>query len=100
MEGGDAVLHVFLSSAAQPALIQDWDITRPLHPRSGTREQRQHLEQQPRQQQPGQQLQGEHQPGEHQLGQQQPGQQLKKAGGGAAANKILLWPLGIPGAGP
>jgi hypothetical protein len=77
MEGNDAVMHAFLPPAAQPALVQPWDITRPWHPRSGTRQPRQHLEQQPGQQQPGQQLQVEQQPGEQQTGGQEPGQQLQ-----------------------
>ena len=64
MEGGDAVLHAFLPPAAQPGLIQHRDITRPWHPRSGTRKHRQHLEQQLGEQQAGQQLQGEQQAGQ------------------------------------
>ena len=72
VEGGDAVLHAFLPAAAQPALVQHWDITRPWHPRSGMRERRQRQEQQPEEQQPEKQLQEEQQPGEQQLGQQLP----------------------------
>ncbi|KAK9915556.1 hypothetical protein WJX75_000669 [Coccomyxa subellipsoidea] len=74
VDGDDAVMHAFLPPTAQPALVQHWDITRPWHPRSDTRQQRQHLEQQPGQQQPGQQLQVEQQPGEQQTGKQEPGQ--------------------------
>ena len=60
VEGGVAAMHAFLPPAAQPALVQHWDITRPWHPRSGTRQQRQHAEQL----HPQQHLQVEQQPGE------------------------------------
>jgi hypothetical protein len=53
-------MHAFLPPAAQPALVQHWDITRPWHPRSGTRQQCQHAEQL----HPQQHLQVEQQPGE------------------------------------
>ena len=98
VEGDDAVMHAFLPPAAQPALVQHWDITRPWHPRSGTHEQRQHLEQQPRQQQRRDQLQWEQQPGE-----QEPGQQLQweeQQLPEPPPPPPLLWSLGFPGAGP
>ena len=94
VEGGDAVLHAFLPPAAQPALIQDWDITRPWHPRSGTCEQCQHL-----QQQPEQQLQGEQQPGQQlQRVQQQGEQQLPE--GLAPPTQILHFSWGLQSRSP
>lgn len=75
--GGAAAMQAFLPPAAQPALVHHWDITRPWHPRSATRAQRQRMEQQQqqeRQQQPGQQQPGEQlqvEPGASQAGGQQ-----------------------------